>query len=127
MAYTTTTVAARAKFAKAHGQGGTVPKVTHVGWGNGGYDDELGEVIDPSPNATVVPGEFLKKTIDVITMLDTITVRYVISLEKPEGNGQNVSSCGLYDSEGTLVSIKNFIPKPKDSDTLITIQWDEQF
>lgn len=127
MTYTTTTVAARAKFASAHGQGTPVAKVVQVGWGDGGYDSELDEVIEPSPNATIVPGEFLRKNINDISMLDTITIRYMISLEKNEGNDYNVSSCGLYDENGVLIALKNFFPRVKDDETLITIQWDEQF
>lgn len=127
MANSVTTNAARVKFAKAHGEAAAVPKITQVGWGNGGHNTSTRVPTQPAGNLTVTPGEFLKKNIDGFSYPVTTTTRFTVSLTKTEGNGQDVSSCGLYDSAGTLIAVKNFAPKIKDDETEIIITWDEEF
>lgn len=127
MANSVTTKKAREKFAKAHGDGTAIPQITQVAWGDGGHDTTTRDPIQPTGDLLTVPGEFLKKNIDSISYPTTTTLRINVDLEKAEGNGYDVSSCGLYDAAGDLVAVKNFAPKAKDNETEIIIAWDEEF
>ncbi|MTV47772.1 phage tail protein [Heliobacillus mobilis] len=127
MANSVTTNAARAKFAQAHGGSAALPAITQIGWGNGGHNPATSEPIAPDPAATQVPGEFLVKNIDGHSFPVATTLRITGSLGLTEGNGQNVSAVGLYDSAGTLVALKTFRPKAKDDETVMEIDWDEEF
>jgi Phage tail-collar fibre protein len=126
MAYEVTTRAARVKFAKAHGDGTVLPKITQVGWGTGGVDSG-GNPTQPADTLTAVPGQVLKKNIDSFSYPINTTTRFQVSLTKTEANGSAISSCGLYDSAGTLIAVKHFPAKVKDGETEIFVTWDEQF
>ena len=126
-ANTVTTLKAREKFAKAHGDGEAVPKITQVGWGTGGHNPSTGQPIFPDSNAQIVPGEFIRKAIAQRSYPNSVTVRILGILESAEGLGQNVSACGLYDQGGHLVALKTFTPKGVDEDTRLEIEWDEEF
>lgn len=126
MSNSITTFNARVKFAKAHAGDITLPKVTQIAWGDGGVDIN-GNLIVLSSTLTQVPGEFLVKNVDQISFPSETTVRFRGVLTTTEGNGKDISSCGLYDSEGTLIAVKVFKPKAKDNETTIEIDWDEEF
>lgn len=126
MANSVTTVKAREKFAKAHAGDAALPKIVQVGWGNGGHDGNR-QPIMPANTLTQVPGEFLKKAIDGHSFPITTTLRIAASLQAGEGNGIDVSACGLYDEAGDLIAVKTFTPKNKDAETVIEIDWDEEF
>ena len=121
-----TTKVGRAKFAAAH-QTGTLPRITHLAFGNGGHDPATGEPIEFDDNRTTVPGQFptLRPVSDVTVngMICTIIGR----LDYNQEVGQIVSTCGLIDADGNLVAYKNFSPKAKDADTRFEVQWTEQF
>jgi len=123
---TATTVKAREKFAKAHKGDITFPTVAQIAFGNGGHDAG-GQPITPTGNELVVPGEFLKKAVSGLSHPVNTTLRIEGNLDFTEGNGQQVSAAGIYDSDGDLVAVKTFTPKAKDEDTRIEVQWDEQF
>ena len=127
MANSVTTVKAREKFAKAHGDATPVPKIAQVGWGNGGHDPATRQPTQPSGSSTSVAGEFTRKDIDGISYPVSTTLRIDVSLLKAEGNGYEVSSCGIYDTAGDLIAIKHFPPKTKDNETEIYVTWDEEF
>lgn len=127
MANSITTVAGREKFAKAHAGAQALPKIVQVGWGSGGHNTSTGQPIAPTGNEAIVPGEFLKKAIDGYTFPVSTTIRFNVSLLATEGNGNNVSACGLYDEAGTLIAVKTFTPKAKDNETELLIAWDEEF
>lgn len=126
MTYVVTTMKARGKFAKAHAGEIVLPKITQIGFGNGGHN-LAGEPTQPTGLEVAVPGEFLKKNIESTAFPIPTTLRLVGILDFAEGNGQNVSAVGLYDAEGDLVALKHFSPKPKDDETRIEFDWDEQF
>lgn len=126
MANSITTIAAREKFAKAHRGDITLPKITQVGWGDAGHDSNRNP-ITPTGSESMVPGEFTRKNIDGSSYPIPTTLRLNVSLLASEGNGKDVSACGLYDSQGTLIALKTFKPKAKDDETEIYITWDEEF
>lgn len=129
MSFSVTTKKARQLFAKAHLDGTAVPRITHIGWGDGGVDSG-GTVLMPSDELTQVAGEFRKT--EVITSSlptdDGMKVRFKGELYSDESTvGKKLSTCGIYDSNGNLIAIKNFTIKTLDEDTKFTVEWDEQF
>lgn len=122
-----TTTKAREKFAKAHIGDEPLPAITQVAWGDGGHDPATGAATPPDANSNVLGGEFLRKAIDAHSFPTTTTLRMTVSLQLTEGNGENVSACALVDADGDLVAVKHFTPKGKDNETVIEIDWDEEF
>lgn len=122
-----TTLKAREKFAIAHAMGGTFPKITEVGWGDGGADSE-GNLIFPTDSATIVPGEFVRKPIDGVTT-NGLKTTFVLTLLGTDTNavGKNLSACGLYDSEGDLIAVACFSIKNINANSRIEIEWTETF
>jgi hypothetical protein len=126
MANSVTTDLARGIFAKAHGEGLPVPQITTVAWGTGGVDAS-GNVLVPSGTLTAVPGEVIQKPIESYSYPIPTTARFTVKLSTTEANGNEISSCGLYDSAGNLIAVKNFSRKAKDSETELVVTWDEEF
>lgn len=129
MANSITTTIARGKFAKAHAEGIALPKITQIGWGEGGVDDS-GNILLPSANQTVVAGEFFRNNIISFSYADNnLTVIFNCSLLSTEVGvvGKKLSSIGLYDEAGDLIAVKNFGIKTIDEDTRIDIPWHEEF
>lgn len=125
---TVNTELSRDKFAEAEMNDGIViPEISQVAFGNDGYDDVAGEVKEPSSTATQVPGEFIKKAYESLEKIENGVYRINFQLDYIEGDGQDVSSCGLYDSDGDLIAIKNFEPITKTTENQIVIEWDRQF
>ena len=54
-------------------------------------------------------------------------IRYECTLENDELVGQYISELALYDEDGDLVAIKNFLRKGKDSDLEMVFQMDDEF
>lgn len=123
---TVTTNVAREKFAQAHKGDITLPTIAEIAFGDGGHDLG-GNPIPPNGSETQVPGEFIRKPIDSMSLPISTTLRILGNLDFNEGDGKHVSAVGLYDSDGDLVALKTFSPKIKDADTRIEIQWDEKF
>jgi len=127
----TTTYKSREKFARAHAHGDPVPAITEVGWGDGGVDIN-GDVIKPSADMESVPGEFKRNAIQNTEQPyqnDDLRVWLLTRLDANADNviGEEVSSCGLYDDAGDLIAIRNFSVKGMDEDTVIEIEWIEEF
>lgn len=127
----TTTHKSREKFAEAHAHGNPVPAITEVGWGDGGVDVN-GDVIMPTDDMSEVPGEFLRnevKNVEQPYENDELRVWLLTRLDADEDNvvGEELSSCGLYDDAGDLIAIRNFSVKGMDEDTVIEIEWVEEF
>jgi len=123
---TVTTVKAREKFAKAHKGDITLPTITKIAFGDGGHNLD-GTPIKPTGTETEVPGEFIRKNIDGMSLPISTTLQILGNLDFGEGEGKHVSAVGIYDSDDDLVALKTFSPKIKDNDTRIDIQWDEKF
>lgn len=129
MSFSVTTKKARQLFAKAHLDGTPVPRITHIGWGDGGVDSG-GSVLMPTEDLTQVQGEFRKTEVITSTLPteDGMKVRFKSELHSDESTlGTKLSTCGIYDSEGNLIAVKNFTIKTLDEDTKFTVEWDEQF
>lgn len=122
-----TTRIAREKFARAHALGVPVPKITHVGWGDGGVDVD-GNLVLPADTVSEVPGEFIRKPIDTATH-DGLTATFLLTLLGTDTNavGKALSSCGLYDEDGDLLAVACFSVKTVNENSRIEIKWNEVF
>jgi len=125
---TVTTVVAREKFAKSHGGDYTLPTVTNIAFGTGGHNTSTGEPIPPSDTDTEVPGEIINKAINSHNYPVDTTLQVVGDVSDEDiGTGDDISACGIYDSEGDLVALKTFSPKTMSEDMRIEITWNELF
>lgn len=125
---TVTTVRAREKFARSHGGDRTLPAITQIAFGTGGHNPSTGEPLAPSDSAVEVPGEIIKKSINTHSYPIATTLRVVGDVTDLDvATGEDISSCGIYDSDGDLVAIKTFSPKTMSEDMRIEITWDELF
>lgn len=124
-----TTDKARAKLAKSHVDGTSIPKIIQAGWGTGGVDEE-GNVLSPQTTLIKVPGELIRNNIKSATLSENGLGAIFIAELMPHEEGvinQKISSIGLYDEEGDLVLVKNFTQKQMDTDSKITIECTEEF
>ena len=125
--YVVTTATGREKLAKAHVGDISLPAITQMGFGTEGADPITGDPTMPTGNETEVGGEVVRKNIEGYTFPIATTVRITGILDFEEGNGNNISAIGLYDSAGDLIALKHTTAKPKSADTRLEITWDEQF
>ncbi|MCF8020854.1 MAG: hypothetical protein K9L62_15860 [Vallitaleaceae bacterium] len=125
---TVTTVVAREKFARSHGGDYTLPTVTNIAFGTGGHNVLTGEPIPPEDTMMEVPGEIINKSINSHEYPVETMLRVVGDVSDSDiGTGDDISACGIYDSESDLVAIKTFSPKTMSEDMTIEITWDELF
>lgn len=118
------TIKAREKMLKARAGNTSLPKIVGFAFGNGGIDSN-GNVIEPSEGSNALANELLRKEIDGYEFMSDLVCRYACTLGKTELAGYKISEIALYDSEGDLVAIKNFLPKGKDDDLEMTFQIDD--
>lgn len=126
MAEAVVTKKAKMKMMKARAGAATLPKVVGMVFGNGGVDGS-NNVITPLETQTALNGELLRKVIDSYEFLSDTQCRYTCVLKSDELIGTYISEVALYDEEGDLVAIKNFLPKGKDADIEMTLQMDDEF
>ena len=126
MADAVVTLAARKKMVQARAGETPLPKIVGVAFGSGGVIAP-GNVITPERTQTALKQEILRKPVDKYTFLSDTKCRYECTLAEGELTGEYISEAALYDEEGDLVAIKNFLPKGKDSDLEMTIQIDDEF
>lgn len=120
------TLTARAKMIKARAGISPLPKIMGIAFGDGGVGDD-NQVLEPDGNQAALNHELLRKPIDRHTILSDTKCRYECTLEQGELTGAYISEAALFDADGDLVAIKNFLPKGKDSDLELTIQMDDEF
>lgn len=126
-----TTEVAREKFASSHNNGTAVPQIANVGWGNGGTDVD-GNVVAPDGTAINVTGEFIQNAVVARTYpynSDSKKVLFEVELDASAEAvvGEVLSSCGLYDSTGDLITMIHFGDKTLGENTIIQIDWVEEF
>lgn len=104
----------------------TLPKITHLAFGNGGVDGE-GNPVPPSETQTKLNDEFCRYPVDSITYPIETTVRYSVTIPKEEQVGKKFSEIGLIDAEGNLCAIKTMYVKQKDDGVKFTFEFDDEF
>ena len=126
MADAVVTLSAKTKMMKARAGAVTLPKIVGMAFGNGGVDAS-GNVITPLATQTSLKNELLRKAINNYAFLSDTKCRYTCTLANNELAGKSISEIALYDEEGDLVAIKNFLAKGKDADIEMTLQMDDEF
>lgn len=123
------TTIAREKLVKARAGDIALPKIVGIAFGDGGVNSN-GAVITPSTTQTELVNELLRKTLDAEdghTYPSSMTCRYKCTLAENELAGKEISEIGLYDEDGDIVAIKNFVPKGKDDDIEMSFTVDDIF
>lgn len=105
----------------------TIPKITHMAFGDGGYNHDTGQIIPPDGNATALNHEVGRYIIESVTYPLSTTVRYVVTIPENELAGTAISEIGLLDENGDLCAIQNTLPKYKDNGILFIITVDDEF
>lgn len=126
MAEAVVTLLAKTKMLKARAGEITLPRIVGMAFGAGGVNAS-GSVIPPSESQTNLRDELLRKNINGYSFVANNKCRYTCTLKSNELAGSFISELALYDSDGDLVAIKNFLPKGKDGDLEITLQVDDEF
>lgn len=126
MAEAVVTKKAKSKMLEARAGTAVLPKIVGMAFGNGGVD-ESNNVLTPLETQTELNGEVLRKVIDSYEFLSDTQCRYTCVLKNDELVGTYISEIALYDEDGDLVAIKNFLPKGKDADIEMTLQMDDEF
>ncbi|MDE7202408.1 MAG: phage tail protein [Lachnospiraceae bacterium] len=106
---------ARMKLVKARAGAEALPHIVGMAFGNGGVNAD-GSVINPSDSQTELANELYRKQIDRYSFPTDTICRYECTLTEAELAGEEISEIGLYDEEGDIVCIKNFMRKGKDED-----------
>lgn len=124
----THTVTRRINLAKiTSGAVTSIPKITHMAFGDGGYDTNTGQVITPDGNSTILNHEVGRYAIESVTYPIPTTVRYVVTIPENELVGIAISEIGLLDENGDLCAIQNTLPKYKDNGILFVVTVDDEF
>lgn len=117
---------AREKLVRARAGAIRLPKIVGMAFGNGGVDSN-GAVIAPAETQEGLAGEIYRKAVDRYSFPEDTTCRYECTLAESELAGEEISEVGLYDEEGDIVCIKNFMRKGKDDDVEQTYILDDIF
>lgn len=126
MANAMITQSARIKMVKARAGVATLPKIAGMAFGDGGAQAD-GTPIEIPDTQSELHNELLRKEVDGHEFLADTKCRYTCTLTENELVGKMISEIGLYDEEGDLVAIKNFIPKGKDNDIEMSFHVDDEF
>ena len=121
MSQTIATAAGREKLAKARAGVIPLPKCAFIALGDGG------ELQAPSDTAEGLFNEVIRKEITQVTFPSPATAAYTIKLSVTECAGVIFDEIGLFDEDGTLIAIKTFGGKQKDSDMEMSFEIDDVF
>lgn len=117
------TLAGRKKMIEARAGVAALPPIVQIALGDGGVN-ENGEVLEP---AETLNHELIRRNVDSITKLTDTSYRFSLNLTETELVDVAITEMGLVDSDGDIVSIKNFKPKIKDDGMEMTFQMDDKF
>lgn len=120
------TKTARKKMAKARAGEAQLPKVVGMVFGGGGVD-EGGSVKNPEPEQISLKNELHRQAIDGYKFISETTVQYKCTLSETTIPNTSISEIGLYDEEGDIICIKNFLAKGKDNDLEMVFTIDDIF
>lgn len=106
----------RRKIATAVAGGAPIPRITHMAFGDGGWNQVTDEVVPPSPEQVGLNHELIRKPLSLIEQEDEFSTTGGGVLEENELIGYKISEAALFAEDGTIVGLKNFGPKTKESD-----------
>lgn len=117
------TLAGRKKMAEARAGAAALPPIVQIALGDGGVDAD-GNVLEP---AEILNHELIRRNVDSIIRLTDTCYRYSLILSETELVNAEITEMAFIDSDGDVVSIKNFKPKVKDEGMEMTFQMDDRF
>lgn len=104
----------------------TIPKITHIAFGDGGVDGD-GKPIQPDESWQALQHEVARYEIDSVTNPVETTNRYTVTIPETDLNGVNISEMALVDEAGVFAAVKTFLPKGKDEDVKFVFEFDDEF
>lgn len=117
------TLAGRTKMIKARAGVAALPPITQIALGDGGVD-ENGNVLEPRDT---LQHELIRRDVNSIVKVTETCYRFSLILTENELVDAEITEMALVDSEGDIVSVKNFKPKIKDEGMEMTFQMDDTF
>lgn len=122
-----TTLARRTALAQlTAGIIGTVPRITHMAFGDGGVD-ENGNPAQPAVNQGQLHNEFCRYPAELIDSGESTTSRYRVVIPKDEQTGEKFNEVSLVDEAGIHCCIKTMYTKQKDVKVEFTFTFDDEF
>ncbi len=100
----------------------TIPKITHIAFGDGGVDSS-GQPLQPNEIQTALNNEIGRYEIDSVET----TNRYTVTIPNGDLNGKNINEMALVDANGDFAAVKTFLNKGKDEDVKFTFEFDDEF
>ena len=116
-----TTIKSKRKMLLARAGAATLPPITKMAFGTGGVDAG-GAVIELTEEQENLKSELYRKDITKYEIVSDTQVTYYCHLSESELIGERISELALVDSEGDIVTIKNFRVKEKDGDFAFTFK-----
>lgn len=104
----------------------TIPKITHIVFGNGGTDSK-GEPIAPVESDTALKNQTARYSIDGVSYPVGTTARYVVTIPLNDMAGEIINEAALVDEAGKLCAIKTMYDKRKDDGVIFTFTFDDEF
>lgn len=104
----------------------TIPKITHIAFGDGGLDASGNPKI-PTETQTALSHEFCRYAVTSITYPVETTARYKVVIPRGEQTGKQFNEMALVDNASKLCAIKTMYTKQKDDDVIFTYEFDDEF
>lgn len=104
----------------------TMPRITHIAFGDGGVTDD-GTPKIPSEIQEALFHEVKRYTPTSIEIVGETTVRYTIVIPESELSGVAINEMALVDSAGKICAVKTFHNKVKDENVKFTFQFDDEY
>lgn len=116
-----TTIAAKKKMLLARAGKIDLPPIKQMAFGSGGVNNN-GEVLELDAGQQELHNELCRKDIDTVEIINDTRIRYSCMINENELEGESISELALVDTDGDLLTIKNFKSKGKDSDFSFTFK-----
>lgn len=116
-----TTKTAKRKMLLARAGKQDLPAIKTMVFGSGGVN-AAGEVLEPEEGQRELRQEIYRKDIEKVEVVSDTQVRYYCTLNEDELINKDISEIALADTDGDLLTIKNFKAKGKDSDFQMTFK-----
>lgn len=105
----------RQRIAARMAGGAHIAPIAFMAFGDGGHNPDYSQKA-PSPSATGLNHEILRKPLASITQEDVYSVTGKGTVEANELVGAAISEAALIDANGNIVGLKVFAPKFKEND-----------
>ncbi len=126
MATTIVTNKAKKKMLEARAGIATLPKITGMAFGSGGYSGS--SIVDHNASQNSLYKEIHRQAVDGYKVISDTQIRYSCTIAPGTlEDGAQISEIGLYDAAGDFVALKSFYAKGIDSDMAVIFECDDTF